>query len=214
MLTNATRQKPRSAFAFSTASLAPPVDPSTSNPSSPMALLPGPSRTSSAGRPTCSDSPAPPGKSGPGVPRWKAERCRAMYSAFCSVTGHTGMYSLPLENFFAWKNGLSSTYAIDSFTSGLTSNVPSPGRSIVAVVHSVDTAACVPGIILLIPPLEDLIVYASAPIAFFLPALNAAAVNVGAQSERCIAGLTDAETVGVAEGVVEGDDAVGVGLVP
>ena len=53
----------------------------------------------SVGRPKCSDSPFPPGKSGPGSPCKKVSRWRARYSAFPSVTGQTGMY-MTLESDF------------------------------------------------------------------------------------------------------------------
>lgn len=49
-------------------------------------------RYMSVGRPKCSDSRLPPGKSGPGSPCKKVSRWRARYSAFASVMGQTGMY--------------------------------------------------------------------------------------------------------------------------
>ena len=49
-------------------------------------------RYTSVGRPKCSDSPLPPGKSGPGSPCKNVSRWRLRYSALPSVTGQTGMY--------------------------------------------------------------------------------------------------------------------------
>lgn len=49
-------------------------------------------RNTSVGLSTCSDSPLPPGKSGPGVPRRHASRILLTYLALVPVIGQTGIY--------------------------------------------------------------------------------------------------------------------------
>lgn len=84
----------------------------------------------------------------------------------------------------------------------------------VQVGDGIDAAGCLPRVVRLPLPAEDCIVDAAAPVPVCLPPLHAAAVGVRAEAEFGVAGLADAEAVGVGEGSLEGDGRVGVRGVP
>lgn len=91
-------QNPSVRFALRTTSFSPSLPPTGSGiGSSPTDARPSALaidlKKSSFGLSTCSDSPLPPGKSGPGVPRRQASRILLTYLALVSVIGQTGMYS-------------------------------------------------------------------------------------------------------------------------
>lgn len=78
-------------------------------------------------------------------------------------------------------------------------------QPIVQVIDGVDAAAGIPGVKFLPSALKHPIVDTATAVALGLPTLDASAVDMRAERKGSVSGLADAQTVGVAEGVRNGD---------